>query len=194
MDLALSFVHLNIISYFSYRKLLAAADKYNIVDLKEACEKSLCSSVTVETVSSLLLFAQDRHVAELKVKSIEFISRNIQAVTESEGWQSLVNVPSLMTEVVRAMGPRTWNGNFQNQFWSPVRSDLWKKTLKKNICNLMSLKNNSEKWQSKTYDKTFEKIIVKSGLKVFRKYRWFQTTLKYILVKKSSLICGENSL
>jgi hypothetical protein len=41
-----------------FRKLLAAADKYNIVDLKSECEKSLCSSMTVETVSSLLIFAQ----------------------------------------------------------------------------------------------------------------------------------------
>jgi speckle-type POZ protein len=94
--------------YFRFfRKLLAAADKYNIVDLKDACEKSLCSSMTVETVSSLLLFAQDRRVAELKAKAIEFISRNIQAVTDSEGWQALVSVPALMTEVVRAMGPRS---------------------------------------------------------------------------------------
>lgn len=88
------------------RILLAAADKYNIVDLKEACERSLCSSMTVESVSSLLLFARDRHFSELKNKAIEFISRNIQAVTESEGWQELVKVPTLMTEVVRAMGPR----------------------------------------------------------------------------------------
>jgi hypothetical protein len=46
-------------------------------------------------------------VAELKAKAIEFISRNIQAVTDSEGWQALVSVPALMTEVVRAMGPRS---------------------------------------------------------------------------------------
>jgi hypothetical protein len=62
----------------TFRKLLIAADKYNIVNLKEACEKSLCSSMAVATVSSLLIFAQDRHVGELKAKAIEFISKNIQ--------------------------------------------------------------------------------------------------------------------
>ena len=35
------------------RHLLAAADKYNIQDLKEICEKSLCDSMSVENVSNL---------------------------------------------------------------------------------------------------------------------------------------------
>ena len=90
----------------SDRELIAAADKYNIVDLKELCEKSLCNSMTVENVCSLLLLARDRVSQELKRKSIEFISQNIDAVTSSEGWQELVRDPDLMTEVVRAMGPK----------------------------------------------------------------------------------------
>ena len=88
------------------KMVLAAADKYNIVDLKELCEKSLCNSMTVENVCSLLLLARDRVSQELKRKSIEFISQNIDAVTSSEGWQELVREPDLMTEVVRAMGPK----------------------------------------------------------------------------------------
>ena len=88
------------------KMVLAAADKYNIVDLKELCEKSLCNSMTVENVCSLLLLARDRVSQELKRKSIEFISQNIDAVTSSDGWQELVRDPDLMTEVVRAMGPK----------------------------------------------------------------------------------------
>ena len=49
---------------------------------------------------------QDRHVGELKNKAIDFIARNVQAVTESEDWKNLVKVPALMTDVVRAMATR----------------------------------------------------------------------------------------
>jgi len=87
--------------------LLAAADKYNIVDLKESCEKSLCNSMTVDNVSSLLLLARDRVSVELKRRALDFISQNIEAVTNSDGWQDLVREPTLMTDVVRAMGPKS---------------------------------------------------------------------------------------
>ena len=87
------------------RTLLAAADKYNIQDLKETCERSLCDSMSVENVSGLLLFARDRFSENLKKKAIDFITRNVQAVTNSPGWSDLVCEPSIMTEVVRAMGP-----------------------------------------------------------------------------------------
>lgn len=88
------------------RHLLAAADKYNIQDLKEICERSLCDSMSVENVSGLLLFARDRFSENLKGKAIAFITRNVQAVTHSPGWKELVCEPLIMTEVVRAMGPR----------------------------------------------------------------------------------------
>ena len=87
--------------------LLISADKYNIIDLKESCEKSLCNSMTVENVCSLLLLARDRVSQELKRRAVDFISQNIEAVTNAEGWQDLVREPSLMTDVVRAMGPKT---------------------------------------------------------------------------------------
>ena len=88
------------------RHLLAAADKYNIQDLKEICERSLCDSMTVENVSGLLLFARDRFSVNLKRKAIDFITRNVEAVTRSSGWNELVCEPLIMTEVVRSMGPR----------------------------------------------------------------------------------------
>lgn len=91
------------------KMVLAAADKYNITDLKESCEKSLCNSMTVENVCSLLLLARDRVSYELKRKAIEFISQNVDAVTATEGWSVLVQEPQLMTELMRSMGPRTAN-------------------------------------------------------------------------------------
>lgn len=86
------------------RHLLDAADKYNIQELKDLCERSLCDSMTVENVASLLLFARDRFSENLKHKAIGFITRNVHAVTNSSGWSELVCEPNIMTEVVRAMG------------------------------------------------------------------------------------------
>lgn len=89
------------------KMVLAAADKYNIADLKESCEKSLCNSMTVDNVCSLLLLARDRVSHELKRKALEFISQNVDTVTNSEGWQDLSRDPRLMTDIVRTMGPKS---------------------------------------------------------------------------------------
>lgn len=88
------------------KSLLVAADKYNIVDLKESCEKSLCNSMTVENVCSLLLLARDRQSPELKRRAVEFISQNSHAVTETDGWKDLDGEHQLLTVVVRAMGQK----------------------------------------------------------------------------------------
>jgi len=86
--------------------LLEAADMYNIVDLKVVCERSICENMNVDNVSSLLMFAQTRFSTKIKNKCVEFITKNVQAVTHTSGWNDLVKDPAIMTEVVRAMGPR----------------------------------------------------------------------------------------
>jgi len=88
------------------RCLLEAADMYNIADLKSLCEKSICENMNVDNVASLLMFAQTRFSSKIKNKCVEFITKNVQAVTHTAGWNDLVKDPAIMTEVVRAMGPR----------------------------------------------------------------------------------------
>jgi len=88
------------------RSLLEAADMYNIGELKSLCEKSICENMTVDNVSSTLMFAQTRLSVKIKNKCVEFITKNVRAVTNTEGWKDLVRDPTIMTEVVRAMGPR----------------------------------------------------------------------------------------
>jgi len=88
------------------RSLLEAADMYNIGELRALCEKSICENMTVDNVSSMLMFAQTRCSVKIKSKCVEFITKNVRAVTNTEGWKDLVRDPTIMTEVVRAMGPR----------------------------------------------------------------------------------------
>ena len=87
-------------------------------------------NMNVDNVSSLLMFAQTRFSQKIKSKCVEFITKNVQAVTHTAGWNGkkllqtcpsfmlnnlthktyifsdLVKDPAIMTEVVRAMGPR----------------------------------------------------------------------------------------
>ena len=48
-------------------RLLEAADKYQLSELKEICEEMLCSSLTVETCLECLVLADMHNAADLKV-------------------------------------------------------------------------------------------------------------------------------
>ena len=113
------------------KSVLFAADKYNIVDLKESSVKSLCNSMTTENVCSLLILARDRVSQELKKRAVEFISQNIEAVTGSEGWEDLVREPHLMTDVVRSMGPKT-----KSDMWWKIIHGIFEKI--KEMCFVLS--------------------------------------------------------
>jgi len=85
--------------------LLIAADKYNIEDLKDVCEVSLCDSMDIDNVTDILLLGYTRYSPNLKNKAISFITRNIQSVTFSPGWKDICQNAELMTDIVRSMGP-----------------------------------------------------------------------------------------
>ncbi|KAI6176753.1 Protein roadkill [Aphelenchoides bicaudatus] len=66
--------------------LLAAADKYEIKQLKTLCEHALCTALSVPTVCEIYLHA-DMHTAEdLKNKCIWFINQNSAEVMQTEGY------------------------------------------------------------------------------------------------------------
>ncbi len=88
------------------QSLFAAADKYNIRDLKEVCEKSMTDSMSVDNVCSLLLLGHDHASTFLKEKALDFIANNVSAVTRSDGWKDVSALPGLMTDVVRAIDER----------------------------------------------------------------------------------------
>ena len=54
-------------------RLLEAADKYQLSELKEICEETLCDNLTVDTCLECLVLA-DLHTAEdLKQAAIKFV-------------------------------------------------------------------------------------------------------------------------
>ena len=86
-------------------ELLAAADKYALDRLKVICEEALCSSLTVENVSEVLILA-DLHSAELlKAQAIDFINtHHVTDVMETAGWKQMVSSnPQLIAEAFKAL-------------------------------------------------------------------------------------------
>jgi speckle-type POZ protein len=56
-------------------RLLEAADKYQLSELKEICEEMLCSSLTVDTCLECLVLADMHNAADLKVSSTVYSSQ-----------------------------------------------------------------------------------------------------------------------
>lgn len=85
-------------------ELLAAADKYDLTDLKVSCERSLSSSLNNQNCVDLLILA-DRHTAiSLRKSAMSFVLGNLSAVTKMADWcQKLTPYPDIMAQIIQEM-------------------------------------------------------------------------------------------
>lgn len=86
------------------RDLFIAADKYDLVELKELCEKVLGDNVDVASAVDIALLA-DRHSAKsLRKRAIDFIKDNGEAISEQEGAiNRLASNDQLLNDVFRVL-------------------------------------------------------------------------------------------
>lgn len=85
-------------------ELLSAADKYALDRLKVMCEESLCSSLSVENVSEILVLADLHSADQLRTHAIDFINSHPTDVLETTGWKTMVqNHPHLVADAFRAL-------------------------------------------------------------------------------------------
>ena len=80
----------------SNKKLLSAADKYNLVELKSICEEFLISQLSAETVSEVLILSDTHSAENLKTYAIDFIQRNESKVMKTKGWKNVIDRPDLL--------------------------------------------------------------------------------------------------
>jgi speckle-type POZ protein len=81
--------------------LLAAADRFQLIRLRCMCEQRLCDSVSVDTVATTLALAEQNNAKELKRVCLEFVSKNLQSVMASEGYEYLIETcPQLQSELL----------------------------------------------------------------------------------------------
>jgi len=69
--------------------LLAAADRFCLVELCELCALRLLGTLSIENVCDRLILAYDHSIARLESGCLTFISANANAVLNSEGFRSL---------------------------------------------------------------------------------------------------------
>jgi len=99
--------------------LLAAADRYQLIRLRCICEQRLCETVEVETVATTLALAEQNNPRELKRVCLEFVSKHLQSVMGTEGYQYMTaTCPQLQSEllaVIAATPPAPAHRSGKNQ-------------------------------------------------------------------------------
>ncbi|XP_065205298.1 speckle-type POZ protein B-like isoform X9 [Planococcus citri] len=87
-------------------ELLAAADKYDLYQLKMICARTLLEGLSVENAAKVLVLADMHCVKELKNKVIKFIVSKPTEVLSTEGWKRIRSHFELADEVCLAIAQR----------------------------------------------------------------------------------------
>ena len=86
-------------------ELLAAAEKYQLMDLKQRCEESLSINLKVDNVLDVLVTAYLHNASSLQSLAIKFIAENAKEVSAQKGWrEKLIQLqrmyPEMMADVI----------------------------------------------------------------------------------------------
>jgi len=87
--------------------LLVAADKYKLDRLKLVCSDVLSNAISVDTAPRLLVLADTTSADLLKIRTIQFIASQPQAVVQSEGWHVLKQHPLLLADLCQVLARDT---------------------------------------------------------------------------------------
>ncbi|XP_044385812.1 BTB/POZ and MATH domain-containing protein 1-like [Triticum aestivum] len=88
--------------------LLVAADRYNIVRLKQICEEKLCNHIDSNMVATNLALAEQHGFCHLKEACLQFLASpsNLEAMIASEGYEHLKSsCPSVLKEPIARILP-----------------------------------------------------------------------------------------
>jgi len=88
-------------------ELLAAAEKYQLDQLKNMCEEKLCNSTSIENAVANLVLGDMYQAHHLKKMALSFVVKNMSSVIRTRDWRDrLICQPVLMTEVMEAMAKK----------------------------------------------------------------------------------------
>ncbi|OXU28397.1 hypothetical protein TSAR_013525 [Trichomalopsis sarcophagae] len=99
------------------KELIVAADKYNIVELKDECGKLLCNSLTSENAIECLNFAYLHNIDNLRESAIGFIVQNGKDMLNKPGFDSLgdLNKELMIFEIEKTMVEELGENNYKFQ-------------------------------------------------------------------------------
>ncbi|GJM84578.1 hypothetical protein PR202_ga00261 [Eleusine coracana subsp. coracana] len=87
--------------------LLVAADRYGMERLKLICEDKLCRHISLNTVGTTLVLAEQHHCKRLKHACFEFIKtqKKLDVVVATDGFQHLAkSCPFVLFELIAKLG------------------------------------------------------------------------------------------
>jgi len=86
------------------RKLLAAADFYQLDQLKTSCQEVLSETLDAENSIELLILGDLYSAPKLRKNALKFVSENMTAVSSSCDWkEKLAEYPSLQSEIIESL-------------------------------------------------------------------------------------------
>jgi len=85
------------------KELFAAAEQYQLENLRELCEASLCSNISKDDCIELLILADLHQASALKNAALKFLSKYMKELKTSEWKKKLMKYPALLAEVVESL-------------------------------------------------------------------------------------------
>ena len=89
-------------------RIYAAADRYDIQDVKKMCSKYIIQNLSVESVCDVIKFAEMHHDEQMGNSAREYFKDNADKVLESKNWDTFVkenhNISvELLASIVKTM-------------------------------------------------------------------------------------------
>jgi len=86
------------------KELLAAADYYQLDQLKISCQEVLSETLDAETSIELLILSDMYSAPKLRKDALKFVSENMNSVSSSCDWKKeLAGHPSLQSEIIESL-------------------------------------------------------------------------------------------
>jgi len=85
-------------------RLLSAAEKYDLKELKAMCEASLSENITTENVLDLLVLADLHGATTVRQLALKYIVDNGKEIVAQQGWRDKLKMyPEIMADMFEAM-------------------------------------------------------------------------------------------
>jgi len=102
----IQYIHTGVTShiYKAPRNMLAAADRYQLEQLKTSCQIILVDSLDVENCIPLLILSDMYNACYLRKTGLKYASENMKSISNSCDWKKeLVRYPSLMADMIETL-------------------------------------------------------------------------------------------